>query len=294
MTSVSYIVTIYNKESCIKEMVLGLKNQIGNFDREFIFVDDGSTDNSLSELRLATTGMTNVHIVTQDNAGPSKAVNTGIKLAKCDYVCLVDGDDKLLPDATTTLIDLKKNTGCKVVKGIHVNNYSGNFRYNNKTQIIQDSFKKALRFMTVGSSVSLIETNLLNQVRGCDERVFIQDYSLALRLSKLTNFAIINKVIAHNIDQGQQRLSSNKLGENRDAAYARYYFVKDNLNIEQQLKLIALSAQMKKSWSWFRKHNPNPFYSKYLFRYIVTRGALFNLEDELILRWMKEACEIYS
>jgi glycosyltransferase involved in cell wall biosynthesis len=292
MINVSYVVTIYNKEPCIREMVEGLKNQIGDFEAEYIFVDDGSTDDSLSVLSDATKDMSNVHIVSQFNSGPARAVNTGIKLAKCDYVYLVDGDDKLLPDATLSLLNARKITGCKVIKGIHVNNYPDHKRYNGQINVIENSLKRTLKFFPIGSS--LIETHLLNQVGGADERVFIQDYSLALRLSLVTNFATINKVVAHDIDRGQQRLSSNKLAENRDTALARYYFVKDHPSIDHQLKLYGLSAHMSKSWSWYRKNNHLPYFSKYFWRYIVTRGALFNLEYDVLLRWMKEGCEVYK
>jgi glycosyltransferase involved in cell wall biosynthesis len=295
MINVSYVVTIYNKEACIKEMVEGLKNQIGDFESEYIFVDDGSTDNSLLELSEAVRDMSNVHIVSQVNAGPSKAVNTGIKLAKCDYVYLVDGDDKLLPDATISLLKTRQTTGCKVIKGVHVNNYPDNKRYDGRIKIIEDSLARALKFFPIGGcSSSLIETNLLNQVGGADERVFIQDYSLALRLALVTNFATINKIVAHDINAGQQRLSSNKLKENRDTALARYYFIKDHPTLDHRLKLRGLSAHLSKSWSWYRKHNRQPYFSKYFWRYIITRGSLFNLSYDDVLRWTKEACEVYK
>ena len=46
MSSVSFIIPVYNKSSFLKYVIKCLKNQSGDFEREFIFVDDGSTDNS--------------------------------------------------------------------------------------------------------------------------------------------------------------------------------------------------------------------------------------------------------
>ena len=51
VTSVSYVVTIYNKTAALPFLVAGLAAQEGDFEREFIFVDDGSTDGSVPLLR---------------------------------------------------------------------------------------------------------------------------------------------------------------------------------------------------------------------------------------------------
>jgi glycosyltransferase involved in cell wall biosynthesis len=208
-------------------MVAGLKNQIGDFDRQFIFVDDGSTDNSLALLHQYTKDMTNVKIIQQKNQGPSVAVNTGIKAADLEYIKLLDGDDKLLPDASVTLIEVMKKTGCKVARGLFSNYYPQdiNKQFSGDIQIISDSLKRALKFLPLQPSSCLLDAKLAKAIGGCDERVFIQDYSISLRLALHSNFVVVNKIVAHNIDKDQQRLSSNKLRENRDTALARYYFI---------------------------------------------------------------------
>ena len=51
MNGVSYIVTVYNKASFLPATIAALAAQQGDFEREFIFVDDGSTDGSIDQLR---------------------------------------------------------------------------------------------------------------------------------------------------------------------------------------------------------------------------------------------------
>jgi glycosyltransferase involved in cell wall biosynthesis len=294
MLGVSYVISIYNKQECIKEMVEGLTSQIGEFAREFIFVDDGSTDKSLTLLKEYTANIDNVTIISQKNSGPSIAVNNGARLARFDYIKLLDGDDKLLPKATKILLDLISNTGCGVVRGVHVNIYDENIKTDNKVEIITDPLKRALRFMPIGGSTCLIKTDLFREVGGCDERVFVQDYSIALRLAAITNFAVINKIIAHNINGNQQRLSSNKFIESRDTALARYYYVKDHPALNYELKLHALRAHLKKCWSWYRKNNSLPIFNKIFLNYFITRFKFIKFPQNKILLMMQQACEIYN
>ena len=46
MTSVSYVIPVFNKSKFFKPVVNSLKSQNGSFKKEYIFVDDGSTDES--------------------------------------------------------------------------------------------------------------------------------------------------------------------------------------------------------------------------------------------------------
>ena len=51
MSSVSFVVPVFNKAKYLKTVINSLRLQTGNFDKEYIFVNDGSTDNSLEILQ---------------------------------------------------------------------------------------------------------------------------------------------------------------------------------------------------------------------------------------------------
>ncbi len=114
MTSVSFVVTIYNKAPVLPFLTAGLGAQEGGFEREFIFIDDGSTDGSAAVLRGLTAGWDNLTILSQPNAGPAAALNAGFERARGDYIKPMDGDDLLLPWATRRLIEAIETTGCRV------------------------------------------------------------------------------------------------------------------------------------------------------------------------------------
>ena len=67
MSSVSFIIPVYNKSSFLKYVIKCLKNQSGDFEREFIFVDDGSTDNSYEIISSLTKDLGNTQIFRQKN-----------------------------------------------------------------------------------------------------------------------------------------------------------------------------------------------------------------------------------
>ena len=63
MGGVSFIVTVYNKREFLPRVLAALAAQSGDFGREYVFVDDGSTDGSLAYLRAATAGWPQCRII---------------------------------------------------------------------------------------------------------------------------------------------------------------------------------------------------------------------------------------
>ncbi len=88
----SAIIPVYNKEPHISRSVNSVLNQtFSNF--ELILVDDGSTDDSLKEIKK----FKDPRIIVHENprpTGPSAARNTGVRHAKGDWVSFLDADDE--------------------------------------------------------------------------------------------------------------------------------------------------------------------------------------------------------
>ena len=97
---VSIIIPIYNASFYLPACLLSLQSQRSPEPLEFIRVDDGSTDGSLSIARSAAASDPRITVIAQPHAGQSAARNRGIEAAKGGYIAFVDADDRLEPEWT--------------------------------------------------------------------------------------------------------------------------------------------------------------------------------------------------
>ena len=107
MVDVSIIVINYNYSSFLKRCLESCFNQSTKFSSEVIFLDDGSTDNSLKIAR----GFKNlkIRIYTLKNRGIEAASNLGFKKSKGKYVVRVDSDDFICNNFLSETIKHLKN-----------------------------------------------------------------------------------------------------------------------------------------------------------------------------------------
>lgn len=93
---ISVIVPVYNAEKYIERCVDSILGQTyRNF--ELLLIDDGSLDGSASICKKYAEDDHRISVISQPNGGAGKARNTGIKLAKGEYVAFVDSDDYISP-----------------------------------------------------------------------------------------------------------------------------------------------------------------------------------------------------
>lgn len=102
---VSIVLPLYNKEKWIIPTLNSVAQQ-SYTQWECIIIDDGSTDSSLSLVKdYIDTTPGNWKVVSQANAGQSRARNAGIDLATGDYIAFLDGDDLWLPRKLQEQVD---------------------------------------------------------------------------------------------------------------------------------------------------------------------------------------------
>ena len=195
--TVSVIIPTYNRERLIARSVKSVLNQTyRNF--EIIIVDDASTDNT--EKVISSFNDERIRYLRHDkNRGEAAARNTGIKLARGEYIASQDSDDEWLPEKLGKQIELFKNTPPKV--GVV---YTGFWKIENneKTYIPfswvnqkdGDIHKELLKGNFIGSPVALVRKECFEKAGMFDEKLFhLVDWEMWLRISKYYHFRYIDE-----------------------------------------------------------------------------------------------------
>ena len=116
---VSILVPVYNVEYYIERCARSVLGQTYPF-LEFVFVDDGCTDSSITVLERVVDEYPSkrehtVIIHHQQNRGLAVARNTALNNCHGDYVLHVDSDDWIEPNTVELLINRQTETGADIV-----------------------------------------------------------------------------------------------------------------------------------------------------------------------------------
>ena len=112
---VSIIVPIYNVEKYLRQCLDSIVNQTLK-DIEIILVDDGSTDSCPSICDEYASKDKRIIVIHKENAGLGAAYNTGLDIAKGDYIGFVESDDFIELNMYEELYERAVQTGVDLVK----------------------------------------------------------------------------------------------------------------------------------------------------------------------------------
>ena len=113
MDLISAIVPVYNVEKYLYRCVDSiLKQTYENF--ELILIDDGSPDNCSQMCDELSEKDSRIKVIHQENQGLSAARNSGIKIAKGNYLTFIDSDDWISNTMFEDLINLIKEKNADI------------------------------------------------------------------------------------------------------------------------------------------------------------------------------------
>lgn len=199
----SYIVPCYNLQKYVEKCIESLKKQTRK-DIEFIFVNDGSTDDTLEQIKMFAREDNRVRVYDKVNEGVSKARNDGLKLAKGEYVFFLDGDDYVDNDASDvicncldSLCDLlilphKKSRNGEIIEISNLGIFPGEYDLDNFLKIspsLPISYKVYKRDIIERNNI-YFDTNLSYG----EVYVFFFHYLSYCNVIKVGNFAVYNYV----------------------------------------------------------------------------------------------------
>lgn len=277
MSSVSFIIPVFNKAKYLNTVITSLMHQNGDFKREFIFIDDGSTDNSLSIIKTKTKKLKNCKIISQKNKGSAKATNVGIKLATMKYIKFLDADDILVNKATISLLNiLEKNDDVILAYGLQrkvrdIRNTKLNDKFDSKdTLFLNKPIKLAMRNSMFNPSQFMVRTKMCKKVNGCDERVvFSQEYSLTLKLACKGNFVRLNYPIAILPESAPGQISEKKNNQIYRVSKSLELFLKDNPQLPLRYKLYAQRRLTARAWRFARNKKLRAYFIKHFSLYLL-------------------------
>lgn len=104
MTKLSIIIPIYNTEIAKLQRCLESIKLIRTKSYECILVDDGSAEETGAYLKDYANITSGFRYIRKENGGVSSARNLGMEKARGEYICFVDADDEIEPDAYNSFL----------------------------------------------------------------------------------------------------------------------------------------------------------------------------------------------
>ena len=114
---ISVVVPLMNEEDNIKFLIEEVEKALKDFDYELILVDDGSTDNTVEEIKKYMNDKTKL-VILQRNYGQTSAMAAGIEVASGDLIVTIDGDLQNDPSDIPMMVEVLEKEGVDVVTGI--------------------------------------------------------------------------------------------------------------------------------------------------------------------------------
>lgn len=233
---ISFIIPVYNKADVLPHVLERLAAQDLPHPVEYVFVDDASQDDSVAVIEKHAQALGQIRILRNaENAGPSVRLNQGAREASGKYFCLFDADELIAADAVRTMMALVATERAEMVHGKVVQCGRP------AAEITPDPIGSRPPFVVSASPLDmvlqtrgivrmawLVEAELFRAAAGCDERIFIQDESLPLRLaSKASRMVDLRAGITY-APLANSHLSADTRQQHHDRFFAYYYTLGDN------------------------------------------------------------------
>ena len=243
---------------------------------EIILVDDGSTDKTAETIKeyqtskANRTNRTNLTYIHQQNAGPSRARNIGIRAAKGEYIAFLDADDLWTKDKLEKQIRLfKKDPGIDVIfTDVKITRFKEggieevlmfqkkelNKDFFEHEHIVINPLKKLL-------NLNFIPTSSVVTKRACfdrdiffnEKRRYAEDWELWLRMSLCFNFAYVDEACVHKKEKGSG-LSANSSEMILSMIEVFESFIKENNIGNEQLKNKFCVRHLNDTYKWAGYH----------------------------------------
>ena len=129
--NISVIIPTYNAARLLARGISSVLEQTEKVN-DIIVVDDGSRDDTSQVVSRFGSVVT---YITQQNGGPAKARNAGLRAARGEWIAFLDADDWWLPNKISLQVEAVRNSPktSLVYTGLRIVDEDGNFKYESNT-----------------------------------------------------------------------------------------------------------------------------------------------------------------
>ena len=195
---VSIIIPKYNVEKYLRECIDSIINQTLK-DIEIILVDDGSPDNSGKIADEYAEKDKRITVIHQQNKWLGGARNSGLKIAKGEYIACIDADDYIAPDFCEKLYGFANDNNCDITvfsfslfndKGETLCQTNKNHFFNDtiyrKSNFHESVFPELIKSYDLNFNVCFFSRKIIDKGFLFDEDIrYAEDYEAALRVYKI-------------------------------------------------------------------------------------------------------------
>ncbi len=289
MKTISIVLPIYNKAKWLPATLHSLYAQDGrgtDFSLEFVLVDDASRDDSIAvcEVFLAQYPVAFQLLRNTQNAGPSIRLNQGLRAATGDYCFIFDADDIAPANVLLCLLRSLESVDLDYVYGrsektpmsaeaAAAQRLPDDPRLLASDQPLHFTLKKGIVLPIV-----LVRRDIALKAGGCDEAVFVQDESLALRLALAPRRAGLLEhpcryVLMTPEEQKSGQPSAQHLSANVPQQHHDQYLTYRHLLERRDLSVRQRRALAKKAVSpWWKSVRKQGFHPRVLLAYLLSRA----------------------
>ena len=143
MLGLTIVVPIYNESRTIENLVRQLNNLRYRTNFKCVFINDGSTDQSLSLLQCSLRQVSFEYLViSQRNSGKAGAIHAAIEYVQTSHTVILDSDLEIDPGAIQVAWDTVLRGNFEAVLGFRVfrTHSSFTYRYSRGNQVISNFY----------------------------------------------------------------------------------------------------------------------------------------------------------
>lgn len=230
---VSVVIPMYNAEKFIDKCITHLVHQTYK-NLEIIIVDDGSTDDCVNVCKQWAKQDKRIKIISQENAGPSTASNTGMDAAKGEWIHFHDHDDFVNLDYFEKMMNVATLTDADILCG-EVNQPDYNFPVFDRIEICThmadkilttraNKFKPAWRYVYKKEFLDRTGLRFEPAIFGAQDLVFTRP-AIVLANSVATvpgaRYNVVNTITA--LGKQRKKLKKEATKPETEATWRRYW-----------------------------------------------------------------------